>query len=75
MAQDTNCMVLFTPPPHFSHPPPSCRLWWLAATQGSSSRERAEPQHPAANFLTLGVAEVLQRGSRVRSAEQRCRLP
>lgn len=73
VAQDTNCMVLPTPPPWL--PPPSLLPGLAAAaTRGSGRGERAEPG-ARRQLLTLGVAEVSSRGSRLRSAEQRRRLP
>lgn len=63
-------------PPLPPLPPPPSLLPSLAAaaTRGSGRGERAEPG-ARRQLLTLGVAEGSPRGSRLRSAEQRRRLP
>lgn len=65
-AQDTNCMVLPTLPrrPHPLPPAPSAAAAAESAEAGARRRGWA-----------LGVAEVPPRGSRLRSAEHRRRLP
>lgn len=47
----------------------------LAARWPRQLPRRARGAGPGRQLLTLGVAEVSRRGSRLRSAEQRCRLP
>lgn len=62
------------PLPRGSHPPSLLPGLAAAATRGSGRGERAEAG-ARRQLLTLGVAEVSPRGSRLRSAEQRRRLP
>lgn len=64
----------FPPLPPLPPPPSLLPSLAAAATRGSGRGERAEPG-ARRQLLTLGVAEVSLRGSRLRSAEQRRRLP
>lgn len=49
VAQDTNCMVLPTPPPLPPPPPPFCPPW-LRRLREAAAAESARNPAPAANF-------------------------